>query len=552
MQILDLTNNKNLSYEHRESLKIICNNNIENFNDIISKIAFDVKFNKDFLFSTLFTRNTINSDIFVNFCKILFAIELIKKNKLLDKIIVSNSSIKKILSQFYPEKKIIINNKNKKMNIFLFSSIQFLRRILQLLAAKITAKKNNYKNYYDITLVDTYVLPKFYCNDRYYTGYNDYLDSENSKKIYFVPTITYTPLRNGVNLIGNIVNVYNQLRNCNRNFIIKEDYIKIKDVLYSILYPFRVKKIDLKNIYFNNIDLTSLFANELEEGSFSNLSIESWINYLFIKNISNTIKIKKFINWWENQQVDKAYNLALSKFYPKVIIEGYLGYSPRNFELHINPIQIDSISNTIPKSINVISNNIKCNMHKKNKDINFKNAPAFRYNYLFDIRRSNINNLQSILVTLPINLEDSIFILQKIIKLVKLFPEFSILIKPHPTMNKNKFSNFYNFNNIKFTSDNLFNLFKKVDLTITAMSVTAIESLYVNIPVIICETYSILDFNPIPPDLSNDLFEYNNFDQDIKQTIDILKNKLVIKNKKNHMQNFFNIPNNINVSKFFN
>ena len=68
MQILDLTNNKNLSYEHRESLKIICNNNIENFNDIISKIAYDVKFNKDFLFSTLFTRNTINSDIFVNFC----------------------------------------------------------------------------------------------------------------------------------------------------------------------------------------------------------------------------------------------------------------------------------------------------------------------------------------------------------------------------------------------------------------------------------------------------------------------------------------------------
>ena len=48
MQILDLTNNKNLSYEHRESLKIIYNNNIENFNDIISKIAFDVKFNKDF------------------------------------------------------------------------------------------------------------------------------------------------------------------------------------------------------------------------------------------------------------------------------------------------------------------------------------------------------------------------------------------------------------------------------------------------------------------------------------------------------------------------
>ena len=59
---------------------------------------------KTFLFSTLFTRNTINSDIFVNFCKILFAIELIKKNKLLDKIIVSNTSIKKILSQFYPKK----------------------------------------------------------------------------------------------------------------------------------------------------------------------------------------------------------------------------------------------------------------------------------------------------------------------------------------------------------------------------------------------------------------------------------------------------------------
>ena len=72
----------------------------------------------------------------------------------------------------------------------------------------------------------------------------------------------------------------------------------------------------------------SLINKELY--SYKNLTgqILGWQNYLFFKNLkSSDIKLKKTINWFENQSSDRGWNLGVRKFFPKVKNFGYQGFT---------------------------------------------------------------------------------------------------------------------------------------------------------------------------------------------------------------------------------
>jgi len=461
--------------------------------------------------------------------------------------------MKNVLIQFISSDKIIIKkNFYYNKNTYFFIILQLIKQLLQFFAAKISKiiyKKNIPNN---IILIDTYVLPNFYCEDRYFTSMYQFIDKNLLDKIFFVPTITYTSLRLGINPIGNIYNVYKELRNCKRNFLIKEDFLNLNDIFLSIFYCIRIKKLKLNNLKFDNIDFSEIFNFDLILNSQSNLSIEAWNNYNFIKNISKKIKIKKFINWWENQQVDKGYNLAFSKYLPNTTVNGYLGYSPRNLELHVSPITIDSISNTIPKNISVIGKDIIPLVKKFSNKINVSISPAFRYNYLSKIKIRRIKTINNILVTLPINIDDSIFIIKKINNIFELNQlDYTFYIKPHPTTSLDILNKYIKRKEIILTDNKLIDLFQLNDLTITSMSITALESLHIDIPVIVCETFSIIDFNPIPKNISKNIWEYNLFDQDILESIIKIEKKIKSYKKISNKNEYFLFPNNENVKQFF-
>ena len=178
-------------------------------------------------------------------------------------------------------------------------------------------------------------------------------------KIYFVPTITYTPLRNKYNIIGNILSIYKDLRNSRKQFLIKEDYLNVKDIIYSVFFPFRIRKFRFNNLIENEIDYSFIFYEDLYNVNNYSLSIEGILNYQFIKKLSiKNIKIKTFINWWENQPVDRGYNFGINKFFPNINSVGYLGYIPREFELHICPTINEQKNGLLPKSIYVTGKSV--------------------------------------------------------------------------------------------------------------------------------------------------------------------------------------------------
>ena len=287
MLIIDLTNENKLNLSHKKLLKSICLNQKNNFNSLISKISKNFNANLDWWVSSPSNRNTLTSNLYLKYCMTKLILKLSKKEKI-DKIYVDSIFFKNLLSQIMPYKLITIKKDNRisKYNIKLlkFVAYQFIRKFLQFIACKLTLKNHKYEISKDTVLIDTYVLPGYYTKDRYFTGLTERLSSIQKKNIYFVPTITYTPLRNKYNIIGNILSIYKDLRNSRKQFLIKEDYLNVKDIIYSVFFPFRIRKFNFNYLIENEIDYSFIFYEDLYNIKNYSLSIEGILNYQFIKN----------------------------------------------------------------------------------------------------------------------------------------------------------------------------------------------------------------------------------------------------------------------------
>ena len=556
---IDLTNIEILDVKEKGLIEATCNNEIVNFNDLISQISISHKDNIDWHLSSASNRNTLTSDLFLKYCLFKYIQNHSLKNEI-KTLVVDSHYFKKLLSQIIHEKFIKVKkNKDKYNNILVFLFSQISRRLLHYFAGFFSSLKFKKKIPKKITLIDTYVLPGFYCKDRYFNGILNFLDESELNKIFFVPTITYTPLRNKFNIIGNIYKVFIELRTCNRNFLIKEDYISFLNIFYAIFYCIRIKFLKINNTIQNKINYDSIIYEDLYNSKNYNLSIEGWLNFFFIKNISKKkLVINNFIDWWENQPVDKGYHLAINKFLPNVKSTGYLGYIPRKFEIHISPTACEEKMHTLPSKIAVMGESIIPLINKYNKGYNYITAPAFRYSYLWKFKYKNFSKIKIILVTLPIDYDDSFMIIRKIDKLTKDYPGvYNIILKPHPTMNKDIINRAIqsSLDNVIISYDSLEYNLDKIDILITSMSITSMEALVIGIPVIIIERKSVLNYNPIPQSVNQALWSINLCNQEIFENIKYLEknmSKLNDDNLLNLKSNFFNQINKNDTSSFLN
>mgnify|MGYP001295438024 CR=1 FL=1 len=559
---IDLTKNLDDNSDFKEQLKVICSDSFQEFSELINNISKKNKDNIDWWVSSPANRNTLTSNLYLKFCIIKLIYDIENKD-LINKIIVDSKNFKKVLSQIIIKKKIIVKNYDNSflqiLKLLKFTFMQFTRRILQLLACRLSSKKTKtFKN--ELTLIDTYVLPGFYSKDRYYNGLWDNLKNEDKKDLFFIPSIAYTKIRKGYNIIGNIYEVYRELRISKRPFLIKEDFINLFDIIYSVFFTFRVFFLNLQTIQYKNVDISPLFIEDSRDLKNFTLAIEGILNYRFIKNLNkNSLKINFFIDWWENQPVDKGYHFAISKYYPRVNSVGYLGYVPRNYELQLMTTKYEKKYGVIPDRIAVIGKSVGKFVKKLNFDQKITNAPAFRYSYLWSpkIVEKNINFF-NILIALPINYSDSEIILKKILEIDYLKNnDLKLLLKPHPTMNYlviEKFINKYSQNNIIITNENAENILKKSDLVISSMSIISLEAISMGIPTILIDRDTIIDYSPIPQDLDKNLWNRCKTSDEIIKSIKFYKNKNIVNNNKfskialEIKKNYFNKINDENIN----
>ena len=168
--------------------------------------------------------------------------------------------------------------------------------------------------------------------------------------------------------------------------------MSFNDFFYSITYIFRITKLSVNKCYFNNLEASGLVLNELKNFENLNASFIGIQNYLLAKKLSeNKVKIEKIINWFENTNVDKGWNMGFRKFFPNSKTIGYQGYFVEKEWLHLDPSQSEYKYKVIPDKILCLSPNLIKSRKEFCKKLDISYGINLRFNNLntFKIKKKN-------------------------------------------------------------------------------------------------------------------------------------------------------------------
>ena len=546
----------NLSYYSKKDKKTnkllnkIFVKNQKDFNLLITKAINQKKNNLTLLLSNPISRNPLLSKLYYNFCVAIFIKQNIYKYPEIKKIIFDSSALAKLLKPFLKSKKINIKVEEKLKNKFLFfgfikmffNLIKILiKKIYQLFVCKTTNINKKKKIYNKIILIDTFVLPGYYTKDRYFNGLQDSLNRYEKGKVFYSPVIAYTSIKD-------YYKVYKKLRRSKLNFILKEDFLKFNDIFSSVGEIFFSKFSKFKNISFKKLNFSNLLNFEIINGIGDDMTLEGVLNYKFVKRLKERkVSINTVIDWWENQAIDKGLSKGIQTFYPRTNLLGYLGYYPRQFELQLSPLKIEYDLKYTPSKIAVTGNKIKNKINIFAKKIKVITAPAFRFSYLWGLKKKN-NKKINILVALPVIEQD----INRILNLIPLSTlnkkNIKIYIKPHPTMTKLALTRLLNNKgktSFKIAIGGIDKNLEKTDILISTSSIVCLEALSLGISVVNIKRQIGMDYHAIPKEIPNILWKNCSNEKEVLETINYF-----IKNRFEGLKKRMKIANRIRKNYF--
>ena len=557
---MEITNKKILDLDKLGSSQLILLNEISiklkaPYNDLIKKIfnESDAFANK---FSIITSRNNYLCKLF-DICVInMFIEKFLENNKELKKIKTTNYLLYLFLKEEYKELEITIPlhiRLNEKFKYFFKCYIDIIKFCIKSSIGLLNFKlynKSKISSVSKITLIDSFIdagnLNKKSI-DRNYTGISNFLNDDESKNIYFLPSFLglLYPSR------------FKAVRNKSKlKVLFKTNFLKFSDY-FKAFSLIKRNNFHFKNNFLGNINIDYILDKIHSLNKYDNSTFDAILNYLFIKNLHNDkIKIKLFISWFENQQIDKGYIYGLRRFYPQTKIKGYQGFIVSyDYNIQLIPTSFEIENNLCVDEIVVVGEKLKSNFPD---NIKIKSGPAFRFNFINDKEISKKLN-PSILILLPVGFGQSNNILKNVFDSLKFSDkEIHVKIKPHPLFEINDL----NFNHLnknisyEFVSGKLTENLDNVHVVLGNTTSALIESLVNFTPVIVIPNNKGITQNPIPKEFDNRLWKVsyglkstgsliNYFIDYYRNNYDLIK-KISIKERKN----FFNVPNKINIRQF--
>ena len=497
---LDLNN---LSLENLKKLDLLSLKIQSDFNNLSKGILNNLNENLACKISNVVSRNNYQSDLFINCLHLTFISEELRSNKEIKEVFLNNSSLNKILKSNFNGVKFTYRNSFSK-----YLKKTLLRPIVDIfnnliisyysLVSKETARVFKLKKNKKIILIDTFILEnslnKSEFIDRYYNNILNYTESRINDEILFVPSI-YGKYN------SRILNDINE--KSNYNFLYKCDFLSTYDFC-KVFYLMFSQKFNNNKIFFNEFDLTDLIRSEFHKNKFNTSSFEGLLNYFFIKKLKkNNFKISLFINWFENQPIDKGLIKGMKDYFPRIKTKGYQGFvAAYNYSFHLIPTDYENDLGLIPDEIIVTGDGLIPIVKKFDKNLVVKTGPALRY-YSYEnlpFKMNSINN--TILIILPIGMSNAVLLIKKIIRVFDLMDkiDYKIFIKPHPIDEKNIRKIIFHFNkyNFEIVTSKFEKIIHKVNLCIGNSSSALIESLLHSVPVIVISDEKNIIQNPIP------------------------------------------------------
>lgn len=538
---------EDLGILYNAHLNKIAKKYINEYNFFYERICKKNSSNLFWWISSVASRNPHQSSHYLNFCKIKLLSEVIKNNKNLKIIYTSNVSFKKCINLLLIEnnKKIKIISKEKYQKLFFL--IQFFKfflknfkNLLLFQLINLLNKKLNKIPSQNIHIFEIFESNNFDGINRYYPNINNYIS--NKKNIFF-----YTDI-----LIDNFKKYklkIKKLRANGNNYLIKNNFIKISDLfIYIFKFFFKNKKIIYAstNKYFDELAMY-----ELQNNFFSEMTFKSFLSYQAFKRLKiKGLNIKNFIDWWENQPLDKAVSFSIYNLFPDCKIIGNLGYIPRKNEFQLSPLDIEINLKAAPSLFLVSGIEVENIIKNFSRNIQCKVVPSLRY---LDILKKYHNSTKimepsyeeseiNILVGLTIYKPESFLILNYIKNFLKnTTKNVDIFIKCHPA-NIINVHQYFNFNKkIKIFNNFIFE--KNFKFAITGMSTISYELLTFGIPIIICNETNNFNFLPDLDKVNNKFWRISSTQLEFNKSVDtFISRKNLDFYEKNNLSEF--IKNN--------
>jgi hypothetical protein len=526
---LDLRFHSNLDPRWVSLYNRIANEIGNSFSHLIDSVSKQHAESIDWWVSSPASRNTLVSPLFHYCCCIVLLKELIQKKERISEIITDSKAFKEILEDY-----MVRQNLRVKITLAQLSTRQLLKKILWpiyslfsvplrhlllFIVAKAIRSVRRRPVHEPLTLIDTFVLPGYIDEDRYYPKITDTLSEDEKRNVYFVPLLYgFRPWQ--------YFSVIKRFRRSQRNFILKEDYLKLRDYLFSFGYVFRIGALRLNPHLFYGIDISPLVREEIRGFHELNSSFIALLNYSFARRLKQAgIQIRLVIDWFENQSIDRGWNAGFRRFFPKILIKGYQGYIVSSHYLCIYPTEEEKQNRVIPNRISVIGKGLMQPIRRFCSDLEVSVAPAFRYQHLWEERNSPENtDAFIILIALPIILTEAAHVLQLLANSENECEKtIRFWIKPHPATNPSKIIRAFGLEwpeRFEFVNADFEECLGKANLLVSSMSSTCLETMARGIPVIVVGNRCGLTHNPIPETVTEDIWR---FCFDHKEVVDAIK-----------------------------
>ena len=249
-----------------------------------------------------------------------------------------------------------------------------------------------------------------------------------------------------------------------------------------------------------------LIKDEILFNKFSVSKLISGINYSFIRRLSfRKIFIKGFIEWYENQVIDRGMILGLRQYFSDVKICGYQGFVVCPiYNFYLVPTKYERDHLLTPHIVAVTG---KCLKENVSKYYDFKTivAPAFRFQHLHRNRTKFPDESKfTILMPFSICLKTSFANLELLLRAVKKSSictnQTEIIVKIHPAFSSEEIKRqIIRFDQQIQISDEEFNLvLQKANIIVGSTTTACVEALVYNVSILIVSNSTGITSNPIP------------------------------------------------------
>ena len=518
-------------------------NNRNVFTDWLGKISKKYSNNIEWWIKIPATRDPFISNLY----KSILIIEILKNRKLSKRIkfltVDSKGLFFTILKfKIFDKKKLRLKEKKNKnlslINYLLFSFLTFL-------LIKFFSKKRSLKFSSKITLIDTFSDYRFKKDDLVYPGLEEALNKKSNSKFYFVPN--FFPSKNIFNVIRNIFFF------SKKNYIFKENFLSFFNYI-SCVRKTLSKKLKNNSAKFNNVNLSAIINEELNSNKHFYSEFLARVNLAFVEKLKEqNLDVKKVINRFENQPMDKAWNYGFRSHFPSAEVIGFQGFFYYPHFPHQSPTTYEQKAKVVPKKIIVTGKAFKKPRQEFDRKTKVVLGPSLgKQNFLKKIKKAY--DFKFVLALCGVKALDE-KMLQWSLGVLKKNQNLTLVIKPHPILSINNILNKYSQkirDRITMSYHSVDKLLEKSEVIISSGPTSIVlESLVYGCKLF----YLVLDPNDsliikkIPK--SKKYLTFINNESDLLKEMVKFNKKRFIKKANNLNYYFFTKKNNKNIKIFF-